>query len=238
MQAPWMDALPMNTNVWVSGDKNLEQEVLAADTRPQELITDCEATPRPRSIQRGDGTAWREWRWRRRDRGYHDQVDVNVEEEEDSEEGSSDDPEWQGGGRDPVRESGGQSSGWDQDVRSSFGGQFRRIIHSGCGQSLGSASAVDAVAVAAEAASGSGDRPTAASRGSARTFDWPGLTSQVPRPPPPRPQDVRPHGTEQQCGRLQSQGHQQNPQQGAVLVAAATGDGWCRRDPSFDDDPK
>ncbi|CAL1158428.1 unnamed protein product [Cladocopium goreaui] len=154
MQAPWMDALPMNTNVWVSGDKNLEQEVLAADTRPQELITDCEATPRPRSIQRGDGTAWREWRWRRRDRGYHDQVDVNVEEEEDSEEGSSDDPEWQGGGRDPVRESGGQSSGWDQDVRSSFGGQFRRIIHSGCGQSLGSASAVDAVAVAAEAASG------------------------------------------------------------------------------------
>lgn len=62
-----MDALPMNTNVWVSGDKNFEQEVLAADTRPQELITDCEATPRPRSIQRGDGTAWREWRWRRRD---------------------------------------------------------------------------------------------------------------------------------------------------------------------------
>ena len=105
-------------------------------------------------------------------------------------------------------------------------------------RALDSASAVDAVAVAAEAASGSGDRPTAASRGSARTFDWPGLTSQVPRPPPPRPQDVRPHGTEQQCGRLQSQGHQQNPQQGAVLVAAATGDGWCRRDPSFDDDPK
>lgn len=80
---------------------------MAADTRPQELITDGLATPRPRSIQRGDGTAWREWRWRRRDRGYHDQVvDVNVEEEEDSEEGSSDDPEWQGGGRDPVRESG------------------------------------------------------------------------------------------------------------------------------------
>ena len=78
MQAPWMDALPMNTNVWVSGDKNLEQEVLAADTRPQELITDCEATPRPRSIQRGDGTAWREWRWRRRDRGYHDQVDARA----------------------------------------------------------------------------------------------------------------------------------------------------------------
>lgn len=105
-------------------------------------------------------------------------------------------------------------------------------------RALDSASAVDAVAVAAEAASVSGDRPTAASRGSARTFDWPGLTSQAPRPPPPRPQDVRPHGTEQQCGRLQSQGHQQNPQQGAVLAAAATGDGWCRRDPSFDDDPK